>query len=64
MAAKTAPPRALATTKDVAAYLRKTPGTIANWRSEGTGPPFIRVGGHDIRYRWADIEAWIAQQNP
>lgn len=63
MAAKTAPPRALATTNEVAAYLRKSPGTIANWRSEGTGPPWKRVG-HDIRYRWADIEAWIDQQNP
>jgi hypothetical protein len=63
MAAKTALPQALATEREVAAYLRKSPGTLRNWRSEGVGPPSIRVG-HATRYRWPDVEAWIAAQNP
>lgn len=29
--------------------------TLANWRSERTGPPFPRVGAH-IRYRQGAIE--------
>jgi hypothetical protein len=50
---------------DVAAYLAGTvtEGTLANWRSSGKGPPFIKLGerGTEILYRPAAVEAWAAQ---
>ena len=32
--------------------------TVYQWNSRGIGPKRIRVGKH-IRYRVADVEAWI-----
>ena len=31
--------------------------TLANWRSAGLGPPFVKLGG-GIVYRAADVEAY------
>lgn len=31
--------------------------TLANWRSQGNGPPFCKIGGA-ICYRLSDVEAW------
>lgn len=31
--------------------------TLANWRSSGNGPPFVKIGGA-VLYRYRDIEAW------
>lgn len=53
--------RPLATPREVAEHLRRTPKTLKNWRSLGTGPVWVRVG-RDVRYRWADIERWLASQ--
>lgn len=33
--------------------------TIYRWRSAGTGPRGHRIGKH-VRYRVADVEAWLA----
>lgn len=51
---------ALHTTQEAAAYLDIKPHTLAVWRWKGTGPAFIRVGRR-IRYRQADLDAWLAQ---
>lgn len=32
--------------------------TLQKWRVTGDGPPFVRVG-RLVRYRQADVEAWI-----
>ena len=37
------------------------PRTLANWRSQGNGPPFVKIGGA-IAYRLADVEAYEAKQ--
>jgi predicted DNA-binding transcriptional regulator AlpA len=34
-------------------------GTLANWRSARTGPPFVKVGRH-VRYRIGDVDEWVA----
>lgn len=34
-------------------------GTLANWRSARTGPPFVKVGRH-VRYRRGDVDKWVA----
>jgi excisionase family DNA binding protein len=30
--------------------------------TRGAGPPFLRIGYRTIRYRRADLEAWVARQ--
>ena len=52
-----------ATTDPAAAtYLDVSPQTMRNWRSAGSGPPAIKLNGGAIRYRLADLDAWIAAQ--
>lgn len=43
----------------VAEYLGVKRKTVQNWRLVGGGPKFIRVG-RSIRYRFEDIQAWLA----
>ena len=50
---------ALKTSQETAFHLRLAEGTLANWRVQGKGPAFVRVGGK-ICYRDEDIEAFIA----
>jgi hypothetical protein len=45
---------------DLSALLRIPIGTLRNWRVSGDGPPGFRVGKH-VRYRRADVEAWIEE---
>ena len=42
-----------------AAHLSVSPGTLSVWRSTGRyGIPFLKIG-RSVRYRLADLEAWI-----
>ncbi|MCT1716385.1 helix-turn-helix transcriptional regulator [Dermabacter hominis] len=36
-------------------------GTLANWRAEGRGPRYIKLG-KDVLYRVSDIESWLDAQ--
>lgn len=51
----------LSTDVQVADDLGIAVGTLRNWRTQGGGPPFVRVRGA-VRYRPADIEAWLAER--
>ena len=51
----------LATPVEVAEFLRKPPKTLAEWRSRGLGPLYFKIG-RDVRYAWADVHAWLAEQ--
>ncbi len=42
--------KAFLTTHEIAQYLRVTPLTLKNWRRDGEGPPWIRLGPKMIRY--------------
>lgn len=35
------------------------PMTLKLWRRKGIGPPYVKFGNR-VRYRVADIEAWLA----
>jgi excisionase family DNA binding protein len=48
----------LGTLLEVAAFLQVPPKTLYRWRSVGDGPPALKLGRH-LRYRWADVEAWL-----
>lgn len=46
---------------EVADYIQVAARTLDDWAYKGIGPPYIRVGGQ-ARYRWADVERWLAAQ--
>lgn len=50
----------LMTTKEAAAYLQLSPSLLNKLRLTGGGPVFVRLAGRAIRYRRADLDAWIA----
>jgi excisionase family DNA binding protein len=46
------------TPDDVAELLRVSRFTLENWRFEGSGPDWFRIGRR-IRYRRSDLDAWV-----
>ena len=44
--------------REVAAYLKVSESTLSRWRSAGTGPPFLRLGGI-ARYRLDVVDRWL-----
>ena len=52
-------PLALLTEADAAEPLKFTRRFLQARRVRGDGPPFVRISARAIRYRRADILAWI-----
>ena len=50
------------TEQQAADYLQVAVGTLRRWRSEGTGPPALRVG-RTVRYRRADVDVWLQRDH-
>jgi excisionase family DNA binding protein len=46
---------------DLARWLDVPNTTIRQWRYRGIGPRAHKIGRH-VRYRRADVEAWLAEQ--
>jgi len=42
-----------------AKYMGISEASLRLWRSEGKGPRYFRAGEKLIRYRRADLDAWI-----
>jgi hypothetical protein len=55
----TGPP--LLTVQETAALLRCSVSSLNKWRVNGLGPRFVRIGSR-IRYRAADLAAYVAEQ--
>jgi len=36
--------------------------TLQQWRHSKKGPTVTRVGERMVRYRWSDLNAWLAQK--
>ena len=51
-------PQRLLWAQEVAVVLGVPVKTLYQWRYKGVGPAGVRVGRH-LRYRAADIDAWI-----
>lgn len=47
--------------REVAEHLDIPIATLERWAYIGKGPAFVKIGRH-TRYRWADVDAWIATQ--
>ena len=45
-------------TKSVSEYLNIHPQSLARWRKNRTGPPYVRLEG-GIFYRRSELEEWI-----
>jgi excisionase family DNA binding protein len=53
----------LLTIEEVAEYLQVPVQTLYHWRYKRTGPESVRVGRF-VRYRRADVEAWLRTRTP
>lgn len=50
----------LLTTKEAAERLGMASGTLENWRVNGIGPRYVKVGSRSIRYEASALDAWLA----
>lgn len=46
---------------EAAGRLRSNPRTLERWRTNGTGPNFVRIGRR-IFYRRAALESWLEKR--
>lgn len=44
--------------REIAAYLKISESTLSRWRSDGQGPPFVKLGGI-ARHRLDAVDAWL-----
>jgi hypothetical protein len=54
-------PGEMLTAAELARELKVSRRTLARWRKEGTGPPFMRAG-RSPRYLWRDVQYWLARE--
>ncbi len=54
-------PNTLLDEKRLCAELGISPVTATKWRRRADGPPFVKIG-RLVRYRRADLDAWIASR--
>lgn len=53
---------ALLSAEDVAGITGLSTETLAQWRSQRKGIPFVKISRDCVRYRQADLEAWLAER--
>lgn len=53
-------PSDLLNSDEAARFLTVAPATLNNWRYRKQGPVVTRVGKRACRYRFADLEAFLA----
>ncbi len=49
------------TADEAARFLKLSPRTLEKWRSEGSGPPVVRMGRR-VAYARGDLVRWLAEQ--
>lgn len=50
------------TTEEVAVLTTVPVGTLKAWRHYRQGPRSFKLGGRIVRYRRADVDAWLGEQ--
>jgi predicted DNA-binding transcriptional regulator AlpA len=48
--------------KDVAEITGLSVETLAQWRSQGRGPLFVKISRNFVRYRHSDLDGWLAER--
>jgi len=51
----------LLTPTKAAQFLNIPEGTLAQWRSQRRGPPFIKLESRLVRYRQSDLENYLSK---
>lgn len=51
--------RGFYSTRELANYLGFQPQTLANWRSQGHGPRFVKMSPRRVRYAIEDVQVWL-----
>jgi len=62
MPSVSAPMAALLSAENVAGITGLSIETLAQWRSQRKGIPFIKISRNCVRYRQADLEAWLTER--
>lgn len=52
--------RPLLSPKETAEFLGIPSGTLAQWRSQRRGPPYIKLEERLVRYRRSDLEGYLS----
>jgi predicted DNA-binding transcriptional regulator AlpA len=52
----------LLTAEDVAAITGLSVETLAPWRSQRRGIPFLKLSRNVVRYRQGDLDGWLAER--
>jgi predicted DNA-binding transcriptional regulator AlpA len=52
----------LLTAEDVAALTGLSIETLAQWRSQKRGIPYIKISRNCVRYRQCDLDGWLAER--
>lgn len=54
-------PSSVFTTEQAAVFLKVQPATLEQWRWNGRGPRFVKIG-RSCRYRLADLETFLEER--
>lgn len=46
-------------TAAAAEYIGVSEPTLKRWRSNGTGPEYMRLGERIVKYRQTDLDRWL-----
>lgn len=52
------PPEPLLTPAEVSTWVRIPVGTLANWRTAGGGPPYVKCGAR-VLYEREAVQRWL-----
>jgi excisionase family DNA binding protein len=52
----------LLTTEDVATLTGLSVETLAQWRSQKRGIPYVKISRNCVRYRQSDLDGWLAER--
>jgi predicted DNA-binding transcriptional regulator AlpA len=52
----------LLTAEDVAQITGLSIETLAQWRSQGRGVPYVKISRNCVRYRQVDLDGWLAER--
>lgn len=44
--------------RQAAEMIGVSPASLARWRVQGDGPPYLKLGG-SVRYRLSSVEQWL-----
>jgi excisionase family DNA binding protein len=52
----------LLTAEDVAEQTGLSVETLAQWRSQKKGIPYVKISRNCVRYRQSDLDGWLAER--